>query len=47
MELLQTDMDTFPALVGTLPRNVSHKKEKHGLRDRSHERMEPVPKAEK
>jgi len=44
MELLSTDKDTFPALLRTLPRNVSRKKQKHGLRDRSHERMGPDQK---
>jgi hypothetical protein len=34
MELLSTDKDTFSALLRTLPRNVSRKKQKHGLRDR-------------
>jgi hypothetical protein len=47
MKLLLTDKDIFPTLVRTLPRNGTCKKEKHGLRDRSRERMEHVPKGEK
>jgi hypothetical protein len=47
MERLSTDRDASPTLVCTLPRNVSRKKEKHSLRDRSREHTGHVPKTEK